>query len=467
MMPFFEMQDILRDALKPENMSMALPLMVIIATISLQWIVFPNNNAERNGNPERMTFEEKTRERLGQRIDQLREAASKDKKDLRETDRTIQCQREDIERLERRVAADNKSLSGHRDMVQTVQRQREDVDRLEHRVADQEELLNWQKTMISIKDNAILNKDCMTRQLKGSLAESNTHVRNLQWDVESLEAQVEDKDELLWLTAGRGTAAFYTIEDLHNLLDRSVKVLSTTVDSDLAAIDRLEGKYTKIIAQLSDKLEDSERRLHKETGDSQILRNCIADEVPHLIECVKHRDAALRNSMDKSNRLATDLAALTQEAQREQREQNAERAELAEQLATAKAEISSLEIRVGESDKRYDAALGRVREANVVRDNAVHKMRSAMSLMRRLRDRSVQLEKDLKSESKAREQAEGYVDVEENDSHEDEESDSDEDSESGSEEGDDGEEGQFETLEVIEGREPVEGEEGFEFVEAE
>ena len=110
-----------------------------------------------------------------------------------------------------------------------------------------------------------------------------------------------------------------------------------------------------------------------------------------------------------------------------------------------------------------------------------------MRLAYRLKGQNGRLEMALGEESRAREAAEGYVEVEgagEEEEEEDGGSD-EEDDEYDSEYADDGddedeeeekveekteekeEEEEFKNVEVIEGREPVEGEEGFQFVETE
>jgi len=312
------------------------------------------------GAPERTTVVDTLREEV---IRSLRKAAAQDKVNLREKDLAIQFQREAIERLEHRVAADTKSLSSYRATVQTVQCQREDIERLEHCVAGKERLLNWQTKQLKIMDEAILAKDRMTQQLKKGLAESNTHIRDLQWDIESFEAQVKDKDNLLWTVTGRGTTAIQAICHLQDRLQKSTEALQSTVQDDIHAIDCLEAKYVKAIVQLSDKLAVSDKRLSEQTADAKALQAHISERVPHLMACIKSRDFALKEIEDivKTTEIDRDIliAEYKSKVYTDLEAEKMDRRVLADKLANVGNELNVANFRLADSYAASDELVER------------------------------------------------------------------------------------------------------------
>jgi chromosome segregation ATPase len=193
----------------------------------------------------------------------LRESVSKCKSDVREKDRVIQSQRETIERLEHRVAADTKSI-------------------------------RFYTNMIKIKDDILIVRNRTTKELNEKLVEDDSQIRNLQWDIESLQAQAEEKDKLLWVMSGRDSHALETIWGLQSQLGACLQVLNAAGKADNKAIDYLENKYVGAIGLLSEKLDDVEKRLRKQTADAKECRARIAKDMPYYVECAKVKDVALR-----------------------------------------------------------------------------------------------------------------------------------------------------------------------------
>ena len=235
--------------LLPHIIFFVLSGLLITGLIPIEWIV------PRNRNRVRMPREE---------ISPLPKTASECQSDLREKDRIIQCQRETIERLEHRVAADIRTIKG-------------------------------QRNFIKIKDNILVSKNRLIKELNDDLVESDQHIQNQQWDIESLQTQVEEKDQLLWVVTGSDSCALETIRFLQSKLDGCFEFLAAS-GPDTSGIDRLEVKYTKILGELSSKLDDAEKRLVKQTADAQEYRACVEKDVPFYIECVKVKDVALRNA---------------------------------------------------------------------------------------------------------------------------------------------------------------------------
>ena len=235
--------------LLPHIVFFVLSGLLITGLIPIEWIV------PRNRNRVRMPREE---------ISPLPKTASECQSDLREKDRIIQCQRETIERLEHRVAADIRTIKG-------------------------------QRNFIKIKDNILVSKNRLIKELNDDLVESDQHIQNQQWDIESLQTQVEEKDQLLWVVTGSDSCALETIRFLQSKLDGCFEFLAAS-GPDTSGIDRLEVKYTKILGELSSKLDDAEKRLVKQTADAQEYRACVEKDVPFYIECVKVKDVALRNA---------------------------------------------------------------------------------------------------------------------------------------------------------------------------
>lgn len=223
-------------------------------------------------NYEEMVSNEKSmRMAMGRQFGELQNATYKNQTNLREKDRIIQTQREEIARLE-------------------------------HRAAASESELNWQRFIVEVKDKAILDRSSTIKELKGKLVENHYHARNLQWDIESYQAQVEEKDDLLWVTTGRGSAAILTIEDLQKRLNHTIQVLNLVKMSDNHAIDYLEAKYAKAIRQLQEKLQDAEQRaqqVQQDTADAKKYRANISESAAHLMQCVRLRDVALRDTQEK------------------------------------------------------------------------------------------------------------------------------------------------------------------------
>ncbi|KAM0698231.1 hypothetical protein Q7P36_001696 [Cladosporium allicinum] len=235
--------------LLPHIVFFVLSGLLITGLIPIEWIVPRNRNRVRMPRGE---------------ISPLPKTASECQSDLREKDRIIQCQRETIERLEHRVAADIRTIKG-------------------------------QRNFIKIKDNILVSKNRLIKELNDDLVESHQHIQNQQWDIESLKAQVEEKDQLLWVVTGRDSCALETIRFLQLKLDGCFEFLAASAP-DTTGIDRLEVKYTKILGELSSKLDDAEKRLVKQTADAQEYCACVEKDVPFYIECVKVKDVALRNA---------------------------------------------------------------------------------------------------------------------------------------------------------------------------
>jgi hypothetical protein len=191
----------------------------------------------------------------------LQESTAKAQADVREKDRIIQCQREMIESLEHRSAAHVRSIMG-------------------------------QRNLLEIKDSILVNKNRQIKDLKDDLCKSDMRIRDLQWDNESLQANIEWKDETLWVVTGRDSCALETIENLQCNLAGCIKVLTWSDKAETAAVDRLEKKYAPLLEQLESKLKDAELRLH----NADELRVVNEKDVQYYIECVKVKDVALRNA---------------------------------------------------------------------------------------------------------------------------------------------------------------------------
>jgi hypothetical protein len=215
--------------------------------------------------PDREEMEPSWRDAVAHENHALQKSASRAQSDLREKDRIIQRQREIIESLECRSAAHTRSIRG-------------------------------QLNLLKIKDSILVSKHRKIKYLQNAMFEKNMHIRNLQWDFESLEANIAWKDETLWVVTGSEHCALETIHNLQCNLEGCIKVLTWSDKSEAAAIDRLEKKYAPLLGQLSSKLDDAEKRLHKETADAKGLRAVIAKDVPYYIECIKVKDVALRNA---------------------------------------------------------------------------------------------------------------------------------------------------------------------------
>ena len=194
----------------------------------------------------------------------LQESTAKARADLREKDRIIQCQREMIESLERRSAAHVRSIMG-------------------------------QRNLLEIKDSILVNKNRQIKDLKDDLCKSDLRIRDLQWDNESLQANIEWKDETLWVVTGRDSCALETIENLQCNLAGCIKVLTWSDKAETAAVDRLEKKYAPLLEQLESKLKDAELRLQR-LHNADELRVVKEKDVQYYIECVKVKDVALRNA---------------------------------------------------------------------------------------------------------------------------------------------------------------------------
>jgi hypothetical protein len=194
----------------------------------------------------------------------LQESTAKAQADVREKDRIIQCQREMIESLERRSAAHVRSIMG-------------------------------QRNLLEIKDSILVNKNRQIKDLKDDLCKSDLRIRDLQWDNESLQANIEWKDETLWVVTGRDSCALETIENLQCNLAGCIKVLTWSDKAETAAVDRLEKKYAPLLEQLESKLKDAELRLQR-LHNADELRVVNEKDVQYYIECVKVKDVALRNA---------------------------------------------------------------------------------------------------------------------------------------------------------------------------
>ena len=246
--------------------SVLLGLVVVMAEsiIPFERIFRRNTNRNRVFTGDTRSLVERSQE---MNISSLRKILSDCQTDLREKDRAIQCQRETIERLEHRHAADTWTIKG-------------------------------QLNFIKIKDSILVSKNRLTKELNDELVESDQHIQNLQWDVQSLKAQVEEKDQLLWVATGSDSCALETICDLKSQLKSTTGYL-TLKESDranLSALERVGTTYAKIMGRLTVERDDAQNLFVKQTADLKECRARIAFDIPHYIECIKVKDVALRNA---------------------------------------------------------------------------------------------------------------------------------------------------------------------------
>jgi chromosome segregation ATPase len=217
--------------------------------------------AKPDPNPDSDSMSLRWRDAVARENYALQESTAKAQADVREKDRIIQCQREMIESLEHRSAAHVRSIMG-------------------------------QRNLLEIKDSILVNKNRQIKDLKDDLCKSDMRIRDLQWDNESLQANIEWKDETLWVVTGRDSCALETIENLQCNLAGCIKVLTWSDKAETAAVDRLEKKYAPLLEQLESKLKDAELRLH----NADELRVVNEKDMQYYIECIKVKDVALRNA---------------------------------------------------------------------------------------------------------------------------------------------------------------------------
>jgi hypothetical protein len=430
----------------------------------------------------------------------LQESASKAQSDLREKDRFIQRQYEIVGSLEHRSVAHTRSIRG-------------------------------QLNLLKIKDSILVSKNRKIKYLENMMFEKDMHIRNLQWDFESLQKNVAWKDEALWVVTGSHSCAMQIIHNLQCNLGGCIRVLTWSDKSEAAAIDHLEKKYALLLGELSSKLDDAEKRLRKQTADAKELRAVIANDMPHYIECVKIKDVALRNAEALLRRSEAERKSLLDEKAISESQQLLEQAKNERNFANANRRLAvrhkeyfklekehesnlqaalyerrGFEARIRNLENELSECKGRLttvntnildREAQLAGaleakadletqlkastqqadENSLHlgfaknALDNAINQLKTLQGKIYSLQKELGEESRARETAEeGYVEVEGVDSGD--EVHEDEDGVDGDDEDEDedeekDDEEEFENIEVLEGREPVEGEEGFEFVESE
>jgi chromosome segregation ATPase len=264
---------------------------------------------------------------------------------IREKDRTIQCQRETIERLEHRVAADVRTIKG-------------------------------QLNFIKIKDKILVSKNRLTKELNDELVESDYHIRNLTWDIESLKAQIADKDEQLWQAAGRDC-------DLRTNLGRVVranKILELTSEfqeatkcfvkqtadareyrarMDEKTKDLCEKTYD--LGELTSKLEEARKCIVKQTADakeSRALANEQAnDRIAHLGEAVhmiKKRNSAFSKLKQRYDADAKAAVAEREDFQSQIRTLNNKVQECRGRMSTVNVRILDTEARLSSTLKEKE-----------------------------------------------------------------------------------------------------------------